>query len=219
MYWSITRSMLVTVAVAWFVLDHGGPAAFSTLAQSPARPTRFEIMQGTRASYRVREQLAGVRFFSDAVGVTEAVKGALSIRPDGTIDASQSRLTLDLRTLTSDQDRRDDYLRSTVLESEKFPQAVFVARTIAGSPWSSVSKTPFAIVSFQLLGSMTVHGVTKQISWDVVATYNTEKGMVEGKALTSFPFSTFRLTKPEFAFLLSVEDEIRLEVDFKVKTS
>ncbi len=63
---------------------------------------------------------------------------------------------------------------------------------------------------------MTLHGVTKEITWDVLATYD-DDGVVEGKALTAFPFSTFNLTKPELPFLLSVEDEIRLEIDFNVK--
>ena len=60
--------------------------------------------------------------------------------------------------------------------------------------------------------------MTEEISWDVLATYNDE-GVVEGKAQTSLSFSTFNLTKPELPFLLSVEDEIRLEIDFKVSRS
>ena len=62
---------------------------------------------------------------------------------------------------------------------------------------------------------MTLHGVTDEITWDVLATYNDE-GVVEGKAQTNFSFSKFNLTTPELPFLLTVEDEIRLEIDFKV---
>ena len=219
MYSSMLRSILVTVAIASFIVGQGGPAPLVISAQSPAGPTRFEILKGTRASYRVREQLAGVDFFNDAVGVTEAVEGALLIKPDGTIDASQSRLTLDLRTFSTDQERRDNYLRNSIFEVAKFPQAVFVARTITGSPWLSADAKPPFIVGFQLLGDMTLHGITKSLSWKVVVTHNTPKGLVEGKAMTSFPFSTFGLTKPAFAFLLSVEDNIRLEIDFKMTSS
>ena len=219
MYSRMLRSILVTVAIASFIVGQGGLAPVDISAQSAAGPTRLEIMKGTRASYRVREQLAGVDFPNDAVGVTEAVEGALLIKPDGTIDASQSRLTLDVRTFSTDQARRDNYLRNNILEVARFPQAVFVARTITGSPWLSADAKPPFIVGFQLLGDMTFHGVTKPISWRVVATHNTAKGIVEGKAMTNFPFSTFGLTKPAFAFLLSVEDDIRLEIDFKMTSS
>ena len=44
-------------------------------------------------------------------------------------------------------------------------------------------------------------------------------GIVEGKAQTMFTFSMFDLTKPDLSFLLTVEDEIRIEIDFKATIS
>ena len=188
-------------------------------AMSTAGATRFDLVEGTRARYRVREQLVGVSFLNDAVGMTEALEGVLVIRPDGSVDASQSRLTLDLSTFSSDQDRRDGYLRRVVFEVEQHPMAVFVPTRTVGSPFPVPSEDPdvrVPIVGFQLIGDMTLHGVTTEITWNVLATYD-DDGVVEGKALTSFSFSTFDLMTPNLAFLLTVEDEIRLEIDFNVK--
>jgi len=217
----LTRSTLATLAAVWFTFGYGGPAASSTVwAQAPAAATRFEIAPGSRVQYRVREQLVGVSFLSDAVGVNDSVKGSLIVRADGTIDPNASRLMLDLTTFSSDQARRDNFIRRRVFEVEKFPEAVFVARRTEGSPLPNPNaKTPFPIVGFKLIGDMTMHGVTKEMSFDVIATYNPEGQLVEGKAVTAFPFSTFNLTKPELPFLMSVQDEIRLEIDFKAKTS
>jgi polyisoprenoid-binding protein YceI len=217
----MTRSTLAALAAVWFAFGHGGPAASSIVwAQAPSAATRFEIAPGTRVLYRVREQLVGVSFLNDAVGVSQGVKGGLSVRADGSVDPNASRLVLDLTTFTSDQDRRDNFIRRRVFEVEKFPEAVFVARRTEGSPLPNPSaKTPFPIVGFKLIGDMTMHGVTKEVSFDVIATYNPEGALVEGKAVTAFPFSAFNLTKPALPFLLSVEDEIKLEVDFKAKTS
>ena len=208
------RSAIATVAATCFAFGDGLGAPI-VLSQSLAGPTRFEIAEGTRAYYRVHEQIAGVKFLNDAVGMTEVVEGALVVGSDGSIDASQSRLTIDLRTFTSDQARRDGWVRRRSFEVEKFPLAVFVARRIEGSPFTADESMPFPIVSFQLVGDMTVHGVTKEISWDVLATYDVDKGIVEGKALTNFPFSTFDLAMPGHPMLVSVEDDIRLEIDFK----
>ena len=185
---------------------------------APTAPgsTRFELGEGTRVYYRVREQLVGVNFLNDAVGVSDGISGAIVVGPDGSVDSSQSRLTLDLSTFSSDQARRDNFVRRRLFEVEQHPEAVFVARSASSSPLPPENpETPFPIVGFQLVGDMTLHGVTDEITWDVLATYNDE-GVVEGKAQTNFSFSKFNLITPELPFLLTVEDEIRLEIDFKV---
>lgn len=205
-------SAIAIAAAAWFVFV-GGPAVWS---QSLAVQTRFEIADGTRAYYRVREQIAQVDFLNDAVGMTEAVEGALVVRADGTVDSGRSRLTVDVVGFTSDQARRDNWLRRASLEVESFPQAVFVARRIVGSPFPDESvKLPFPIVGFRLVGDLTVHGVTRETTWNVLATYNVRDGIVEGKAQTNFPFSAFNLAMPGHPMLVSVEDDIRIEIDFK----
>lgn len=186
------------------------------VAQEAAGGARFEVAEGTRAFYRVREQLVGVSFLNDAVGVSEAVDGVLVIAADGSIGEG-SRLTLDLSTFSSDQDRRDRFVRNRVFEVEQYPTAIFEPTRTVGSPFPADDPDALVpIVGFQLVGNLTLHGVTTELSWDVLATYD-DDGVVEGKAMTAFPFSTFNLTKPELPFLLSVEDEIRLEIDFNVK--
>jgi polyisoprenoid-binding protein YceI len=191
-------------------------AEVSEVAPTAPGSTRFELGEGTRVYYRVREQLVGVSFLNDAVGVSDGISGAIVVGSDGSVDSSQSRLTLDLSTFSSDQARRDNFVRRRLFEVEQHPEAVFVARSASSSPLPPENpETLFPIVGFQLVGDMTLHGVTDEITWDVLATYNDE-GVVEGKAQTNFSFSKFNLTTPELPFLLTVEDEIRLEIDFKV---
>lgn len=209
--------VLGCLTIAWMV--GAGLAAPAIVQTQSGETTRFEIVEGTRVLYRVREQLVGVSFLNDAVGVSEGATGVLVFRPDGSVDSNASRLVLDLTTFTSDQDRRDRFVRSRVFEVEEHPSAVFVPHRTDGSPFPADDPDALIpIVGFQLIGELTLHGVTKEITWDVLATYDDE-GVVEGKALTSFPFSDFGLTKPELPFLLSVEDEIRLEIDFNVRQS
>lgn len=174
--------------------------------QSPS--VRLETAPGSKASYRVREQLAGFDLPNDAVGTTEAVAGSLVLAADGTFDRDRSRLTLDLATLTSDQSMRDNYVRNRTLEVEKFPKADFVPRRVQGLalPLASAGQ-----VSFQIVGDLTVHGVTAESTWAVTATLAPDG--VTGRATTSFPFSTFGLQIPKLARLLSVDDNIRLDLD------
>ena len=200
-------------------------------SQTVSGETRFEIIEGTRVFYRVREQLVGISFLNDAVGVSEGISGAIVVDVDGMVDVSQSRLVLDLATFSSDQARRDNFIRTRVFEIAQArgcrpdcvlhePEAVFIPRMSSNSPLPPDDvETSFPIVGFELSGDLTLHGVTKEITWQVFATYNSNAGIVEGKAQTMFTFSMFDLTKPDLSFLLTVEDEIRIEIDFKATIS
>src|ERR1019366_6494096 len=88
----------------------GGASPVVAQAQTQAARntgTKLDIAEGTKASYRVKEQLAGLNFPDDAIGATESVTGSLVLAPDGSINSAQSKLTIDLRTRKSDQDMRD----------------------------------------------------------------------------------------------------------------
>lgn len=189
------------------------PAQAPTPAPWPAAPIKLTIGAGSSALYRVREQLAGISFPNDAVGRTEGVSGTISFNADGSL-APESRLVVDLRTLASDQEMRDGYIKGTqILDTEKYPQAVFVPRRAAGLSW------PFpqgrgGQAGFQLIGDMTVHGVTKEVTWNVVATFGNLR--VQGRAETQFTFDTFAIPKPKLARLLSVDDTIKLEVELRM---
>ena len=180
----------------------------------PTKPAKLEIMEGTKARYRVREQLAGINFPSDAVGTTESVTGMLVLNPDGSIDASVSKLTVDLRTLKSDQQMRDGYIQRSTLETEKFPMIEFVPRRAVGVPVPLPAGMQ-AQAGFQLVGDMTLHGVTKEVTWNVVATFGNDQ--VAGRATTTLQFATFNLNKPSLARIMSVDDKIELEIEFKCK--
>jgi polyisoprenoid-binding protein YceI len=182
----------------------------------PTKAQQLEITEGTKARYRVREQLAGINFPSDAVGTTETVTGTIVVNPDGSIDAARSKLTVDLRTLKSDQQMRDGFIQGRTLETEKFPMMEFVPRRAVGLP-SPLPAGMQAQAGFQLIGDMTLHGVTKEATWNIVATFGNDQ--VAGRATTTVLFPTFNLTKPSLARLMSVDDKIELEIEFKCKRS
>jgi polyisoprenoid-binding protein YceI len=181
----------------------------------PTKPHKLELVEGTKARYKVQEQLAGINFMSDAVGTTEAITGMITINPDGSI-TPQSKLMVDLKTLKSDQSLRDGYIQTRVLETDKFPTLEFVPKKAVGLA-TPLPAGQQAQAGFQLVGDLTVHGVTKPATWNVVATLGNEA--VAGRATTTLLFADYNMMKPTLARLLSVDDKIQLEVEFRCKRS
>jgi polyisoprenoid-binding protein YceI len=176
----------------------------------PTAGAKLQIVDGSSASYRVTEQFVGINFPSDAVGTSTAVAGTLGIAADGSI-VPGSKLTIDLRNLTSDQEQRDGYVRNRTLETAKYPMAEFVPTKIQGVPLM----IPFqGQTGFELTGNMTIHGVTKEVTFQGIATFGRD-GTIAGRAKTNFTFATFGLTKPSIGRLMNVDDKIDLEIVFK----
>ena len=166
----------------------------------------------SEARYRVREQLAGVSFPSDAVGATKAFTGTIVGKTDGTILSDQSKFQVDLRTLKSDEGVRDNFIGRSVLETNRYPYATFVPTSAPGLP---LKLPDSGQVAFQLVGNLTIRDVTKPVTWDVSGkvTGNT----ATGTATTTFTFEDFDLTQPHVARVLSIVDSIRLELDLTLQ--
>lgn len=166
--------------------------------------------EGNEARYRVREQLANLSLPSDAVGVTSAITGQLVVNSDGTLVRDESKFVVDLTTLKSDQSRRDNFIKNNTLETRQYPTAEFAPTEALGLP----SPLPTSgSVKFQLVGDLTVHGVTHPTTWEVTAQIVDGQALV-GSATTSFTFADFGMTAPRVSVVLSVEETIKLELDF-----
>lgn len=187
------------------------PTGGSTTAQSGAI-TYTIVAAKSAASYRVREQLAQRNLPSDAIGKTSQISGSVSILPDGTIDASTSKITVDITNLTSDAAMRDNFLRRAVLNTSTYPNVVFVPTKVEGLPNPLPQSGQ---VSFKLTGNLTIKDVTKPVTWDVSGAINGDQAT--GTAKTSFKFEDFNLQQPHISVVLSIEDNINLEMDITLQ--
>jgi polyisoprenoid-binding protein YceI len=184
------------------------PSSASLTAPAPASAVVFQITPGqSKATFRVREQLAGRNLPNDAVGTTDGVTGQIALQPDGTVAQAASRITVDVTSLKTDESRRDNFIKRETLQTQRFPTAEFVPTKIAGLPNPLPDSGQH---TFTLTGLMTVHGVQKEIAWDVTAVRNGAN--LTGTATTSFKFGDFGMTAPKAPVVLSVVDEIRMEV-------
>ena len=176
---------------------------------APARVRYIVSPNGNEARYRVREQLAGFEFPNDAVGATNEITGSLLVEPNGTVVRDSSKIVVTVSNLKSDKDRRDGFVKRRTLETEKFPTVELVPSSFKGI----TAKPGSAPMTFDLVGDLTVRGVTRPTTWKVTA--RAEGGDIVGSAATAFAFKDFSIEQPKVASVLSVADTIKLEYDFR----
>ena len=166
---------------------------------------------GNAARYRIREQLVGLDLPNDAIGETKVVTGVILADRNGNLIPAESKFTVDVSNLVSDKDRRDGFVKRRVLQTDQYPTVTLVPTAIKGLP---VPLPTSGSTSFDLVGDLTVRGVTRATTWKVNAQF-APRGL-SGRAATAFTFKDFAIDQPRVPVVLSVADTIRLELDFSL---
>lgn len=196
-----TPGVLGEAATAECVTDLG-------TSEVPDNATGYVInSEESQASFTVTEELAG-QGLNDAIGTTSAVIGTLLVDADGS-PLPCSRIDVDLRTLVTDETRRDARIQDA-LKTADFPVATFIVTEISGldAPLSEGEA-----VEFTLVGNLNIHGIEKQVSWDVTVTL--EDGAISGSARTVIQFADFDVEKPVMGPVMSIEDDVTLSIDIE----
>ena len=174
----------------------------------PAGARRFAIVPDrSLATIRVREQIAAIPAPGDAVLTTRAFTGAVVLLPDGAF-ASGSLFAADLDTLKSDESLRDEWIKFNTLNTRVYPRAEFTVARVSGVPMPIAAQGEWAA---SLEGTMKIHGVERQLTWPVQVTRSTGEVRVQGT--TAFKFGDYGMAVPANRLILSVVDDVRLEID------
>lgn len=228
----MTRHIVRALSIVGFVLAAcGGSAAVAPTSSATAAPTStptaapatataaatqatagatWTITSASKATASVREQLVGVNLPSDAVLTATGAAGTFALDADGTFSAD-SKITFDVTTLASDQRDRDNFVKMDTLNVRQFPTATLVPTKATGLALPLASDTD---LKFTLAGKMTIHGVTKDVTFDVVAKRTGGQLTATATANPTFKFEDFGMRAPSVPFrVVSVVDEIRLVVD------
>lgn len=157
--------------------------------------------------YRVLELFGGETVKKEAAGRTPIVEGTMVV--DGA-EVTDVDITADLTGLESDSSRRDGMVQGTVLQTSEFPEATFVLTEpvdLGGEPSLDAPVTTTAT------GELTVHGVTKEVTFELEARWNGDTIDVAGS--TPVVFADFGITAPETpAVSVDTEGTIELQLTF-----
>jgi polyisoprenoid-binding protein YceI len=215
--WFVGLTMVALVAAACGGASSVDPTAAPTSAAPNAATATtaltalsWAITDKSKATVSVREQLANINFPSDAVLVASGAKGAFQVNDDGTF-APGSQITFDVSSLTSDQSQRDSFVKQSVLNTRQFPTATLVLTKVTGL---TLPLAATAHATFTLAGKLTIHGVTKDVTFTVDCTRTGGDLVAKATLAPTVKFEDFGMQQPAApGRVLSVVDEIKLTVD------
>jgi polyisoprenoid-binding protein YceI len=148
----------------------------------------YSVTSGSQAGYRVKEVLFGQS--TEAVGRTSAVSGQITV--DGT-RVTAGGFTVDLRTVQSDEDRRDNQFQTRIMDTATYPTATFkLAQPIELASLPAGGAT----ITAKALGQLTLHGTTRQVTVDVNAERSGDSIRLSGQIPVTF--ADFNIPNPSF---------------------
>ncbi len=198
------------------------PAASGTVGTSGTTTTTgdgltFKILsERSEAAYFADEKLASLPLPSKAKGSTKDVTGQFRLTANGfDLDTSQpTTFAVNLKTLASDKSMRDTRVQNLGLETSKYPTATFTAAKVSGfDPQLAAGEEQ----TLQLSGTLDLHGVKKDVVWEVKA--KRDGAIITALATLTFDFADFNIPVLNIANFVSVEDAVTLQVQIVAQAS
>ncbi len=146
-----------------------------------------------------------------ALAVVAVVVG-LGIYIFGGKGAASTHGTVTTATLVTDNDLRNRTLQGRILETGDTANkyATFTATSLKGMPSTvAVGQT----IHFQVLGNLTIHGVTRSATFDVTLTAQSATAL-KGQATTTVRYKDFNITIPPVPSVSDVAETTTLALTF-----
>jgi polyisoprenoid-binding protein YceI len=179
------------------------------LAQAPAAsaagPNTWTVDGNhSAAGFSVKHMMV-----STVRGTLGPVKG--TIEYDGkSVESIKADITIDVTGISTDNESRDKDLKSGegLFEVAKFPTATFKSKRVV----------PAGSGAFKLVGDLTIHGVTKEVTLDVEGP---SAPIRQGPNLRTGASATGRVNRRDFGLSYNrmveatpmVSDEVRIQID------
>jgi polyisoprenoid-binding protein YceI len=183
------------------------PPASAVALDAATIPGSWAIAADSVVGYRVREKLASLSAESDAVGRTSSITGSATIASSGGgLSVAAADFSVDMTSLASDKQMRDNRLRNDGIQTDSFPTSTFKLTSPVTIPATALSG---AQVDVTLHGDLTLHGVTKTV--DIPAKAQVNGSLIQVLGTLAFPFSDYGINAPNIGGFVSVQDQGTLE--------
>lgn len=187
------------------------PAATATPAAAPTTPApppravgqysgvNFVIGQGSVATFTVREKLVELPLPNDAVVKNTAITGEVHL------DGRPSVIKLDLQGFTSDQRRRDNFLRTTIFRNT--PPATITVEDLRHAP-DGVQKGQ--VLTGEVTAKFNLNASEYPLTFSLEGRDDGDVIYLLGR--TRFQWKDIGMTAPSIRGIVQVTDDVTVEV-------
>lgn len=158
--------------------DSAGSSSSTTVVDDGTTDGTWKVSSDSVVGYRIEETLFGAS--NTATGRTSEIEGSITVA-GATVSAAQ--FTVDMDSVSSDRAQRDGQFRNRIMETSQFPTSTFTLT----SP-INLGRVPALeeTITSKATGNLTLHGVTKKITFDVAAKRVTGQLRINGAIPTTF---------------------------------
>ncbi len=197
------------------------PTSAPTATAAAAEPTADGGVPASAVLYRIVPEESEVRFEIDeilrgaptlVVGTTNQVAGDFIVDFADLAASQLGTVRINVRTLRTDEERRDRAIRSRILESasDQYEFTTFEPVRLEGLPGSlELGQT----IPFQIVGNLAIRDITREVVFDAELTV-VSPDRVEGTAVTTILRGDYNLTIPNVPFVASVDEDVLLGISF-----
>lgn len=193
----------------------GAPSSGPTFAPSKDATILTIDPSSSQATFTIDEVLFGKP--NTVVGKTNSnsITGQIQVNLKDPSQSKVGQIRVDLSTLATDNNLRNRTLQSRILETDQQANqyAVFVPKSLKGLPSTISLGQP---VSFQITGDLTIHQVTRSVTFDANVTL-TSSTTLTGQAQTTVSYKDFNLAIPNVPSVTGVSDSVQLALTFTAK--
>jgi polyisoprenoid-binding protein YceI len=202
-------------AYIWF---SGGSGEASGAISAPSLERQPGDMRGlfsiepdsSEARFIIDEMLLGEP--KTVIGTTHEVAGEMLIDLGNPANSVLGVIRINVRTFETDNEFRNRALRGQILQADRpeYEFANFTPTALNALPESVVIGEAF---SFQIVGSLNLHGVSREVTFDATVTPVSDT-QIMGTARTVVQYRDFGMSIPEAAGVAGISDDVHLEIDF-----
>ena len=162
----------------------------------------WATVAGSLAGYRVEEVLAGQSV--TAVGRTGAVTGSVLVEDSAVLTAE---IVVDMRSVRSDNSRRDAQFAGRIMQTDEYPEARFVLAEPFRLDGLAASDGG---ASYAVDGELTLRGVTAPVAASLDVVRDGPQVRIAGRI--PVVFADYGIDNPSIAGVVTTEDEGLIEV-------
>lgn len=182
----------------------------STLLPAGSRAFRINSQMST-ASYEAHFQVAGQNVPGTVTGVTGDVSGEFLLGSDSEPTMLAMKIEVDLRSLDSGAPQRDAHVRNDTLETDKYP---FVTFNVSNAHMLPQSYTEGQTVNFKLVGELTLHGVTRTVTFEMQGKLLGDTATGSGSTLIHLQDFHMRTPETTAVVTVTVSKDVMLLIHF-----